>query len=109
MSASQRVDGSFSNLNLGYIKVFDRAVNDARISFLNVDTERGNPDAVVPDVSITGITAPFGDVFRSGTRLRTYEFRDTLTLDRGRHSLRVGAEYRRIFKGLSIGPATASQ
>jgi hypothetical protein len=100
-------DGSFSNLNLGYIKVFDRAVNDARISFLNVDTERGNPDAVVPDVSITGITAPFGDVFRSGTRLRTYEFRDTLTLDRGRHSLRVGAEYRRIFKGLSIGPATA--
>lgn len=100
-------DGFFANLNLAYVRVFDRAVNDVRVSFLNVRTQRGSEGAVVPDVSVLGLTAPFGDVFLSGTRLRTYEVRDTLTLDRGRHSLRFGGEYRRHFKGLSIGPPTA--
>ena len=34
-------DGFFANLNLGYTHVFNRAVNDARFSFQNVDTTRG--------------------------------------------------------------------
>jgi hypothetical protein len=100
-------DGYFANLNLAEIHVFDRAVNDARASLLMVDTTRGDEDAVIPDLTITGITAPFGDVFSNRTLLRTIELRDTLSLSRGAHSIRVGAEYRRIFKGLSIGPATA--
>ncbi|MEQ1884885.1 MAG: TonB-dependent receptor [Bryobacteraceae bacterium] len=99
--------GDFSNLNLGYMRVFMRAVNDTRFSMQVVDTSRGNPEAVVPQLSITGITAPFGDIFLNRTKLRSYELRDTLTLERGKHSFRVGGEWRRIFKGLSLGPANA--
>jgi hypothetical protein len=99
--------GNFYNLNLGHIRVLGRNVNDLRFSFQMINTVRGNEDAVVPQLTVTGLTAPFGDVFNSGTRLRTYELRDTLTLDRGRHTLRLGGEARRIFKGLSIGPASA--
>ena len=99
--------GMFGNLNLGEIHVFGRQVNDFRFSFQNINTVRGSDEALVPQITITGITAPFGDVFSSGTRLRTYEARDTLTLNRGAHTVRVGGEFRRIFKGLSIGPPTA--
>lgn len=100
-------NGDFGNLNLAYTKVFGRSVNDFRFSFQQIYSGRGNPEAVVPDISITGITMGFGDVFPNRTRLRTYEVRDTVTFDRGRHSLRAGGEMRRIFKGIQIGPATA--
>ena len=99
--------GSFGNLNLGYMRVFGRNVNDLRFSFQNISTVRGSDGAVVPQITVTGLTAPFGDVFNSGTRLRTYEVRDTFTLDLGRHTLRMGGEVRRLFKALSIGPASA--
>jgi hypothetical protein len=100
-------DGYFSNLNIAEIHIWARAVNDARASLLQVDTSRGDEDAVIPDLTITGITAPFGDVFLGRTLLRTVELRDTFSIVQGGHSIRVGAEYRRIFKGLSIGPPTA--
>jgi hypothetical protein len=100
-------DGFFANLNIGHVRILNRALNDIRFSFQNVDTNRGREDAVVPEITVTGLTMPFGDVFRTGTKLRTYELRDTMTLDRGRHIIRFGGELRRGFKGLSIGPATA--
>ena len=99
--------GTFGNLNLGHIHVFGQNVNDLRFSFQVINTARGSDEALVPQITITGITAPFGDVFSSATRLRTYEVRDTMTLDYGRHTLRLGGELRRIFKGLSIGPPSA--
>lgn len=99
--------GTFANLNLGHMHVFNRAVNDARFSFQYLYAARGAEDAVTPDITITGISAPFGDIFYNPSRFRTYEVRDTLTLDRGRHSLRIGFEYRRIFKGIQLGPATS--
>jgi hypothetical protein len=49
----------------------------------------------------------FGDSFKSGTKLRTYEIRDTMTIDRGKQTWRAGFELRRAFKGLSIGQPTA--
>jgi hypothetical protein len=100
-------NGVFSNVNLGHVHIFKHAVNDVRFAFQFIRTTRGNEDAVVPDITITGITAPFGDVFESSTRLRAYELRDTLSLERGTHAIRVGGEFRRIFKGISIGRATA--
>jgi carboxypeptidase family protein/TonB-dependent receptor-like protein len=100
-------DGRFSNTNLGHTKVFNRAVNDARFAFQTIYTNRGNDDAVVPQITVTGITAGWGDFFNSATKIRTYEFRDVLTLDRGRHALRVGGEFRRLFKGLSIADPDA--
>ena len=99
--------GFFGNLNVGAQQIAGRAVNDARVSYQIIDTTRGDADAIVPTVNITGITAPFGDVFESGTRLRTFELRDVLTLERGQHAIRVGGEVRRVTKGLSIGPPTA--
>jgi hypothetical protein len=100
-------DGRFSNTNLGYTKVFKRAVNDARFAFQTISTNRGNDDAVVPQITATGFTAGWGDFFNSATKIRTYEFRDVLTLDRGRHALRMGGEIRRLFKGLSIATPDA--
>lgn len=100
-------DGTFHNFNFGYIKTFNNLANDLRFSVGTVDSGRGNDDAVVPDITITGITAPFGDVFNSRTELKTYEIRNTLSFVRGNHTLRVGGEGRIINKGLSLGGATA--
>jgi hypothetical protein len=99
--------GFFGNLNFGYSKTFARAVNDARLSYQITNTTRGDEDAVVPGITVTGLTAPFGDVFASTTELRVLEFRDILSLSRGNHAIRAGIEARRITKGLSIGPPTA--
>jgi hypothetical protein len=100
-------DGFFGNLNVGAQQILGRAVNDARVSYQIIDTTRGAEGAVVPTVNITGITAPFGDVFESTTRLRTFEIRDVLTLERGAHAIRFGGEVRRVTKGLAIGQPTA--
>ena len=80
--------GRFSNTNLGHTRVFGRAVNDARFAFQTISTNRGNDDAVVPQITVTGFTAGWGDFFNSATKIRTYELRDVLTLDRGRHEPR---------------------
>lgn len=100
-------DGAFGNFNFGYTKIFKNAANDLRFSAGFVNTNRGNDEALIPDITITGITAPFGDIFNNRTKLRTYEIRDTFSLVKGNHTIRFGGEGRRIFKGISIGPATA--
>jgi hypothetical protein len=100
-------NGFFGNFNIGHVHIFNRLVNDARFSFQIVNTEVGKGDAVVPTITITGVTAPFGDIFKNGTHLRTYELRDTVSFDRGRHLIRAGGEGRRIFKGLSLSPPTS--
>ena len=99
--------GRFSNTNIGYTKIFSRSVNDVRFAFQTISTNRGNDNAEVPNITVTGFTAGWGDFFNSATKIRTYELRDVLTLDRGQHALRVGAEYRRLFKGLSIASPDA--
>ncbi len=98
--------GDFGNINLGETHLAGAKVNDARFSMQLVNTGKGDPNAVVPTLTITGITAPFGDIVFNRTILRSYEVRDTVTFERGRHTLRVGGEWRRIFKGLSIGNAS---
>jgi hypothetical protein len=99
-------DGFFANLNLGEIHVIDRLVNDARFSFQVIRVTSGVFNPTIPQISISGITAPFGDPSPNGTSLRTYEWRDTVSVDRGAHTLRTGFEFRRIFKGLSLAPPT---
>jgi Carboxypeptidase regulatory-like domain/TonB dependent receptor len=99
--------GSFGNLNVGYTRTNTTSVNDLRFSMSLLNTNRGNDDAVVPDITITGITAPFGDIFNNRTKLKTYEIRDTFSLVRGNHTIRFGGEGRRIIKNLAIGPASA--
>jgi hypothetical protein len=100
-------DGLFGNFNLGHTLVIGRAVNDLRVSLQTIRTATGNPDAAIPDITVTGLAAPFGDVFPNRTVLRTYEIRETFSQQRGAHLLRAGFDYRRIFKGLSLAPPTA--
>ncbi len=99
--------GVFGNLNLGFTKILGRLLNDARVAVQSTNVRRGDPEAIVPQVTITGITAPFGDVFIDRSRLRTLEFRGILTLDRGSHAIRMGVEVRRITKTLADGPPQA--
>jgi hypothetical protein len=96
--------GFFANLNVGYTRILSHAFNDLHVSQQIIDTSRGRDDATVPTITITGITAPFGDVFRDTSRLGTVEMRDILTLDRGAHAIRMGVDVRRITKGLALGP-----
>jgi hypothetical protein len=98
--------GFFGNLNLGEIHLFGERINDARFSFQNISTKVGVNNPTVPTITITGITAPFGDIPINATRLRTYEVRDTLSFNWGKHLLRIGGEGRKIFKGLSLSPPT---
>lgn len=100
-------DGLFANYNVGETHVFGSMVNDVRVSFQNISTVSGNPNATVPTITVGGLGAPLGEIFLNPTRLRTYEVRDTLSIERGRHLIRTGLEFRRIFKGISLGPATA--
>lgn len=98
--------GFFANMNVGEVHVINRLVNDARFSFQDIKVTSGVENPVIPQISISGITAPFGDPVPNGTSLRTYEWRDTVSLDRGAHAIRMGFEFRKIFKGLSLAPAT---
>ncbi len=99
--------GYFANLNVGHMHVRTHTVNDVRVSWQTSRATRGDAAATVPTITVTGLTAPFGDVFLGTTELGTLEVRNVLTMDRGSHTLRVGAEGRRITKGLSIGPASS--
>ena len=99
--------GWFSNYNFGYTKIFNNSANDLRFSIGTVNANRGNDDAQIPEITINGINAPFGDIFNQRTKLSTYEMRDTYSLVKGDHTIRFGGEGRIIKKGLAIGPASA--
>ena len=101
-------DGAFGNFNFGYTKLLKNAANDLRFSAGFVNANRGNDDAVVPEVTITGITAPFGDIFNNRTKLRTYEIRDTFSLVKGNHTIRFGGEGRRICLHANRGTLSAA-
>ena len=100
-----RSTGFFGNLNAGYTNVFGRAVNEIHTSptrFPTPGAARQTPSC--RPVTITGITAPFGDVFIDQSRLRTLELRDILTLDRGKHAIRVGFEVAADHQGVEPRP-----
>jgi hypothetical protein len=89
-------------------------INEARFGFLQVRYYRGtqNPD-LDPSTFIPGLTSPlpglvglpnvnltqgyrgFSDVPGSGDRQRNYEFFDTVSWIRGRHTLKAGFEIQR--------------
>ncbi len=104
-------NGKFGNLNLGEVHVFGKNVNDARISFQDDIIDYSHPFPQYPVLNITGINAPFGDVasggLNNGSRIRTYEYRDTLSSTIGRHFLRYGMEFRKLFIAMNISPPRA--
>ena len=94
--------GFFGNLNVGYTNLRPCGQRDSRL-LSDPDTTRGADDAIVPKVTITGITAPFGDVFRTEPPADAGAPRHP-DARRGKHAIRVGVEVRRITKGLALGP-----
>jgi hypothetical protein len=94
----------YGNFNLGETHVFERpVVNDVRFSFNNVIFAYDRPYEQYPAISITGITAGFGETGGLGSRLRTYEARDTLSINHGDHLIRAGFELRDLFVGFNLG------
>jgi hypothetical protein len=99
----------YGNFNLGETHVFEKPmVNDARFSFNNVIFAYDNPYEQYPSIRITGITAGFGGS-SLGSRLRTYEARDTLSINHGGHLIRAGFELRSLFIGFNLGQPQAGE
>jgi len=99
--------GFFGNLNVGEVHVFKSIVNDARFSFQNSIVGYTRPEAEIPQINITGVSAPLGDPANLGSRYRVLEGRDTLSVARGRHDLRVGFELRRLVENIYLGEPRA--
>jgi hypothetical protein len=98
-------------LALGFTRILSSAVtnelrvglNRVRISFNPAFTESASafgitsPSSVFPDINVPGAMA-FGGIsgFPQGRGDLTYQYTDTVGWVRGRHSMRMGGEYRRF-------------
>ena len=98
----------YGNFNSGETHVFQRPmVNDARFSFNDVTFNYDRPYIQYPSISITGITAGFGDAASLNSHLRTFELRDSLSVNHRDHLLRAGFEWRHQFVGFNLGQPSA--
>jgi len=98
----------YGNFNSGETHVFQRAmVNDARFSFNDVTFNYDRPYIQYPTINITGITAGFGDAASLNSHLRTFELRDSLSINHRDHLLRAGFEWRHQFVGFNLGQPNA--
>jgi len=94
----------YGNFNSGETHVFQRAmVNDARFSFNDVTFNYDRPYIQYPTINITGITAGFGDAASLNSHLRTFELRDSLSINHRGHLIRTGFEWRHQFVGFNLG------
>jgi hypothetical protein len=94
----------YGNFNSGETHVFQRPmVNDARFSFNDVTFNYDRPYIQYPTISITGITAGFGDAASLNSHLRTFELRDSLSINHRDHLIRTGFEWRPQFVGFNLG------
>jgi len=105
-------------LSLGFTRILSSAItnelhaglNRVRISFNPAFTQDPSafgitsPSAVFPDINVPGAMV-FGGIsgFPQGRGDLTYQYNDTLGWIRGRHSLRMGGEYRRFDNNASNG------
>lgn len=84
-------------LNLGHTwMISNQTLNEATFGVVRQHGEAGNPTEESPNVSITGGVAGFGVEFWHPIDFTqtNYQFRNTLTMNRGRHSFRTGGELR---------------
>jgi len=98
----------YGNFDLGETHVFQRPfINDARFSFNNVIFSFDRPYKQYPAINITGITMLFGDPASLNSHLRTFEARDSFSINRRNHLIRAGFELRHLFVGFNIGQPAA--
>ena len=76
--------------------VSNQTVNEATFGIVRQHGEAGNPALESPNVNITGSIPGFGVEFWHPIDFtqNNFQFRDVLTMNRGRHSFRTGGELR---------------
>jgi outer membrane receptor protein involved in Fe transport len=92
-------------LGLAYTKVFSsRMLNELNFGFLRQHGEAGDPTPDAPTISILGGVSGYGVEFWHPITFtqNNVEIRDTLTLNRGRHSFRAGGELRMNRDGATL-------
>ncbi|MEX2271383.1 MAG: TonB-dependent receptor [Vicinamibacterales bacterium] len=91
--------------NLAHTAVLsDRTVNEATFGFVRQHGEAGNPAPESPDAFPGNGVARFGVEFWHPIDFtqNNFEIRNTLTMNRGRHSFRVGGELRHGRDGATL-------
>ena len=84
-------------LNLAHTwMVSNQTVNEATFGIVRQHGEAGNPALESPNINITGSIPGFGVEFWHPIDFtqNNFQFRDVLTMNRGRHSFRTGGELR---------------
>ena len=83
--------------NLGYTQVISSAtLNELSFGYVRMHGEAEDPASDSPTIAINGGVSGFGVDFWHPINFtqNNFEIKDTLTMSRGRHSLRFGAEVR---------------
>jgi hypothetical protein len=86
--------------NIGYTSVLSNTtLNELSFGYVRMHGETGDPTPDSPTVSIAGISSQFGVEFWHPINFtqNNFEVKETLTANRGRHSLRMGGELRMSF------------
>lgn len=84
-------------LNVGYSNVLsNNTLNELSFGYVRMHGETGDPTPDSPTISIAGISSQFGVEFWHPINFtqNNFEIKETLTSNRGRHSLRMGGELR---------------
>jgi hypothetical protein len=92
-------------LTSGYTKVFSNStLNELNFGWVRQHGETGDPTPESPTISISGGVAGFGvDFWHPITFTQNnFELRNTLTMNRGAHSFRVGGELRHGRDGATL-------
>lgn len=76
--------------------ISNQTLNEMSVGYLRMHGEAGDPTPEAPTISISAVNAGFGVEFWHPIYFtqNNYEFKNTLTMARGAHSIRMGGEFR---------------
>ncbi|MCS6816857.1 MAG: TonB-dependent receptor [Blastocatellia bacterium] len=86
-------------LNLAYTHIISpRTVNEFSFGYLRMYGRAPDLNPESPTITISGLGAGFGTAFWMPIRFaqNVFEYKDTLTMNRGNHGLKAGFEIRRV-------------
>jgi hypothetical protein len=86
--------------NVGWTRVVSNStLNELSFGYVRMHGEAGDPTPDSPTLTIAGISSQFGVEFWHPITFtqNNFEFKETLTMSRGTHSLRFGGELRMSF------------
>jgi hypothetical protein len=87
-------------VNVGHTRVIsNQKVNELSFGYVRMDGEAGDPTPDAPTITIAGISGQFGVEFSHPLTIahNNVEFKNTLSVSRGRHNVRLGGELRMSF------------